>query len=422
MTAGSPSAPKGPARLRGVEGLRAIAALSVLVYHCWKYGQPNGIPADVGPAALLMPHLALGVTLFFTLSGFLLYRPFVTSLLRSEERPSIGLYFRRRAFRIMPAYWVILGVVALVLGIAIVPGSGPGLPIGSLATDLGTFLRALLLVQSYTPDMLYVGIGPAWSLSVEVVFYVSLPLLALASWHLARGRSRRSRVVALLVPPALLLVLGLGGKLAAAYIVPAFDIGNEAIGWRHVMAQSFLAQSDLFSGGMTLAVLHTQAEDNDFVLGNLSRLGLVVGAALIAIPAAALANDGGFRALFYQSLMAAPFALVLAVVVLPTRGRRPHLTARLLEARPLAAVGLMSYSLFLWHEPLVHGLRQHELTTGGPDGFLATTALVLVLAISASTATYLLVERPAMRWSGSSRKPRPPADKVLQQNDRQAAP
>jgi peptidoglycan/LPS O-acetylase OafA/YrhL len=68
--------PSSGSRLAGIEGLRAIAASSVLIYHVWLYSNPNGRTAGVGPLDRVLPDFAFGVILFFTLSGFLLYRPF----------------------------------------------------------------------------------------------------------------------------------------------------------------------------------------------------------------------------------------------------------------------------------------------------------------------------------------------------------
>ena len=65
-----------------------------------------------------MPNLAYGVVLFFTLSGFLLYRPFAASIVRGERLPSVRGYLRNRALRILPAYWAILFLCAVVVGSA----------------------------------------------------------------------------------------------------------------------------------------------------------------------------------------------------------------------------------------------------------------------------------------------------------------
>src|SRR5436190_12660103 len=112
-------------RLPGIEGARACAALSVLVFHCWLYGDPRGMPAPFGLD--VMPHFALGVILFFTLSGFLLYRPFVAATFDPAARPRLREFYRNRALRIVPAYWVILWFVALGLRMANLPNMSPGL-------------------------------------------------------------------------------------------------------------------------------------------------------------------------------------------------------------------------------------------------------------------------------------------------------
>ena len=78
--------PSSGSRLPGIEGARAVAAASVLVYHCWLFGSPDGTSPRLGPLTGVMPHLALGVILFFSLSGFLLYRPFAAAVLRSRTR------------------------------------------------------------------------------------------------------------------------------------------------------------------------------------------------------------------------------------------------------------------------------------------------------------------------------------------------
>src|SRR6266702_5271766 len=93
-------------RLPGVEGLRAIAACSILVFHAWGLTPTHG--TRLGPFDRFVPDLQFGVVLFFTLSGFLLYRPFAAAILRAELRPSLRSYVRNRALRIVPAYWFIL--------------------------------------------------------------------------------------------------------------------------------------------------------------------------------------------------------------------------------------------------------------------------------------------------------------------------
>src|SRR5688572_2754455 len=105
-------------RLPGIEGLRALAAFSLVGYHTWLYSGPTG-SLDLGPLKRVFLHLAAGVTLFFTLSGFLLYGPFAEAMLHRSAWPSLATYFKNRALRIIPAYWVILLLVSTVHGSAL---------------------------------------------------------------------------------------------------------------------------------------------------------------------------------------------------------------------------------------------------------------------------------------------------------------
>lgn len=91
-------------RLAGIEGLRGLAAISVLITHAWFYSGSDRVPLWEGsPAGTALESLGFGVTLFFTLSGFLLYRPFVAAALDPDRRPRVVDYFRNRALRILPA-------------------------------------------------------------------------------------------------------------------------------------------------------------------------------------------------------------------------------------------------------------------------------------------------------------------------------
>ena len=382
-------------RLPGIEGLRALAASSVLVFHVWIDGSPEDGPVDVGFVTRLMPDLAFGVTLFFTLSGFLLYRPFVAALLRSEHQPSIGRYLRNRALRIVPAYWAILLVSALVLRTVLVRDPNEELVPGSI-TSPELLAKHALLLQHYEPETVATGIGPAWSLAVEAVFYLALPLLVLLAFFCARrARSRATLRLAALSAPLVLLVLGLVGKVATAVFLPTE--GGLSASWYSVATRSFLCQADLFSFGMAVAVLRVEAEDGRLLLRGRRRLA-VAAAALAAYAVTAKSTDWNqLSESPFGTLMALACALLLALVVLPPSPGRTSKLAEALEWRPLVVVGLVSYSLFLWHEPLVFWLRDHGLTMDGTLGFAANIAIVGGVAFALSVASYRLVELPALR-------------------------
>jgi peptidoglycan/LPS O-acetylase OafA/YrhL len=344
-----------------------------------------------------MPHLALGVILFFSLSGFLLYRPFAAAVVRGAPGPGVGSYLRNRALRILPAYWAILLLAGVVLQVGLLRDDASKLQLGSLTSEPITLVENVLLVQSYNRDTLLTGIGPAWSLVIEVAFYLAVPALAWLAAVLARSAtSRLGRRRAALAPPAGMLLVGLGGK-AVAHLVAGSSSGWEA-DWHSVLARSFLANADLFAFGMALAVLHTEVRDGAVTLPRRWRAGALAAAAATALVAVWVVPDGmGLGVARYDTLMAVSCSLLLAIVVLPDPrlSRRPRLLS-LLDTRPLVVVGLASYSLFLWHEPLVYWLREHGLTLAGAGGFLINLIVLAAVAGALAALTYRYVERPAM--------------------------
>src|SRR4051794_19182180 len=175
--------PPGNPRFPLFDALRAIAVLAVVVFHvAGLTGALAGWP--LGSAALVLG--ACGPLLFFVISGFLLYRPFVAARVRGTPPPRAGRYARRRALRILPAYWLALTVLAVFPGI-----------VGAFTGD---WWRYYLFLQLYSDRTLGLGIPVAWTLCVEVAFYAVLP-----AWALAMRRWRP---------------LGRPGGVAAAELAP----------------------------------------------------------------------------------------------------------------------------------------------------------------------------------------------------------
>jgi len=384
-------------RLTGIEGLRAIAASSIVIYHVWVYGSPSG-PVDVGYLSrFALPHLAVGVTLFFALSGYLLYRPIAASLLATGQVPDVKNYLRNRALRILPAYWVILAVVAVVLPAALLRLSPSDLVLDRLVDRPDILVSNTLLFHNYIPASLDTGIGPAWSLAVEAAFYLSLPALAvLARYCYRRAGSSRGECLALLAPVGALLLVGTAGKAATVWLLPRGE------GAAHdILVRSFLSYADLFAPGMALAVVHILVTHGYLRLPR--RWVLIVGTTLIVDVLMIVAlTDRGILWQWglgnpYQRLTALACVLLVALVVLPrAAGDRPSALVPLLESRPLFLAGLASYSLFLWHEPIIRLFVEHGLTMGGRSGFVANLGVVAVVCGVLAATTYRFVERPAL--------------------------
>src|SRR3972149_11763489 len=185
--------------------MRALASYSIVVYHVWLYGAPDGGSVDLGPLTKGFDTLRAGVTLFFVLSGFLLFRPYVSSALRGRPAPSLGNYLRNRALRIIPAYWVILLLVAVLFH-------------RSLFEAPKQLLANMLFLQDYVTAYMPhlnggVGIVPAWSLAIEVVFYVTVPLLGGLGITLA-ARAALPPTAAVVAPIVVMVAGGIGAKVA----------------------------------------------------------------------------------------------------------------------------------------------------------------------------------------------------------------
>jgi peptidoglycan/LPS O-acetylase OafA/YrhL len=398
-----------PDRLAGMDGLRALAALTVVVSHCGLYALTDG---TTGSRALDAgtEQLAAGVLLFFTLSGLLLYRPYVEAILGDRALPSWKTFARNRFLRLAPAYWLILVVTGLVLSAAVVPHPVSVLDTGSLFAHPGALTANALLLQNYHPSTFLTGIGPAWTLAVEVGFYITLPVVCTGVYRL--GRRFRHRELLTLVPPVALLAIGLAGKALATSVLEGS--GGWSRNWPSVLARSFVVNADLFVVGMVIAAVSVLVETGRLRLPRWWPAAALAAAAVAG--AAALRVPGGqFTVFRYDQLGTVAAGLSLAVLVVGDRSWvRPALRA--LEWRPLAAVGVASYSLYLWHQPVIDWFRNHGvLPLDGAVGLAAAFLLVTVTSGILSAVTYRLVERPALRRKhrGTSAAPLPGRDAVV---------
>jgi peptidoglycan/LPS O-acetylase OafA/YrhL len=356
-------------RLAEVEGLRAVAATSILVFHCWLFSSPATLRWNLGPVTAFVQPLQSGVTLFFVLSGFLLYRPIVRAVLEGRDPPSARSYLRNRALRILPAYWVILTIALLALG---------------SVTDPRTVAADFSLTQTYDPRSIFTGLLPAWSLTIEVAFYLSLPLLALVARSAARALGRN--VVGVVTPVVGLLVFGALGKA----LVAAYSPGPEravAADWHTVLDRSFLTHADLFAFGMAAAVC--------LALGERQRMPVLLGRPLAYAGLPTLILGYYFLPPYLYDAAVAFFAALLLVKVLGT----PRPGGRSLLVHPWTlAWGRVSYSVFLWNYPVLLFLAAHGVLASGNDApaFLFNLAIATTIVGSLSFLTYRYVEAPAL--------------------------
>ncbi len=304
-------------RLEALDALRGIAALMVLVCHVAILD-----PAALGPAAGFAAGGRVGVLVFFVLSGYLLYRPFVAG------DWNVRSYLVRRLLRIYPAY-----LVALV-GVTLLSGS---------QAFLDHPAEFLLFAQNYDPRLFNGFLGVSWTLQLEMGFYLLLPGIAL----LARGRELR-------------VVAGLGLVSFGASVVVLYDLsGGLANRAQVVSLLPFFLWA--FVPGMLLAILDVRG-----------RLGIFRNP-LWVIPGAQLV------------LLGVAFAIWASVDLVTTAGAM-LLVAWCVARRPAlgpwaAWAGGLSYAIYLWHEDVIRAVLRLG-PTGAPAAVLALALTLVVAAVS----------------------------------------
>ena len=375
-------------RAVGLDGLRGLAALGVFACHIWMY-RPGGRPARDGLLDFAAFELRVSLVLFFVLSGYLLYRQFARAAIRRES-VDLGDYLRRRAARILPAYYVaMLGAVALLWGATSTPGVRLPDP-----SELPLFA---VFAQNYSAGAIMRLNPVTWTLGIEVAFYALLPLIGLVAHKLCRRRPARQAWLL-----AGLIVIGIGWN-AATY----------AFGWGIIAGKALPGYLSYFALGMLLALWIEQRAAAG--LEQRPRLGTRATFALVAGGVAAVALNGLWHAgsdapgddPLMQSLTDLPAAIgfaALIAAVLVGCGRSIAWT----RMRALAAVGVFSYGFYLWHLPLILFTGRLGLM---PESFSAALALTLPPALALGAASWFLIERPMIARAARPRSPavEPPA-------------
>ena len=361
-------------RTAGLDGLRAVAALSVLCFHAWLYGfaHPYSITRD-SVFDRVMFEMRLGLVFFFVLSGYLLYRAFARAALTGERRVDVGHYARRRVARIVPAYWLAtVGAIALLWG-----GRGtPGIRLPAVS-DLPLFA---VFGQNYSLDTIMRLNPVTWTLCVEAVFYVLLPVLGAIAWRVGpRARGAQVVLIASLIP------LGL-----------AWNALVHAYGWNMIASKALPAYLPYFACGMLLA-LWAEARGARPVGPRGSAVMVLGGFALVAADAYwhATASPNGAMAVVADIPASAGFALIVGAAAVGA-----GLATRWMSARPLAWVGLVSYGVYMWHVPLILFARRMDVL---PSAYPLRLLVVLPAVLVVAAASWYLVERPVIAWAGRRR-------------------
>jgi peptidoglycan/LPS O-acetylase OafA/YrhL len=388
--------PAGRVIFAGFDGLRAIAALLVVLVHAsFTAGFSTHTAAGGGYSSRWGAYTArgeIGVAVFFLISGFLLYRPFVTAHMSGRRPPALGGYLIRRAARIVPLFWVALAVTVVLEGRHSVNG-------------VAGFLQCAFFLQAYRDHWALQGVTQAWTLDIEVAFYLTLPIWAWLVGRRARSPERQLRVEL--------------GSLAGLYLVSVALhalLATQTSGWAAAWHGWLPVWWDLFALGMALATLSTWYADR----GRTPRWATLPGSATACWVVALgfywlVSTHLGFsrsplhgrtvRSDLAEHFFYGLFALFLLMPAVFVPARRGWVQ-RLLCSRPMAFLGLVSYGIYLWHQLVIGQLVKH---TSWREFQIPVVEFVLVagaVTVLVSAVTYAVVERPfiarshdwARRW------------------------
>lgn len=372
-------------RLRHVEGLRAIAVIMVMVFHA-------GLPMAGG---------FTGVDVFFVISGFV-----ITALLAREMQAtgSVDLkrFYSRRAKRLLPA----LSVVLLVTGLL----AAFWLPLEAQTIGGSTGAAAALFMANFEIMRVTGGYFDAaaesnpllhtWSLAVEEQFYLIFPALLIFGWvWLGKRWGHRRGAIAVV-----------GAVLASSFALSLlFSSGHALAGVGSPLKMAFYSSPTRaweFGVGAILALLALRTaggDSGDKAALRWWALAAWTGAGLLAFSAFFLHGGPGFPGLHALAPVLGTALLIAAA------GRGTSLVGRVLQSGPMVRIGELSYSLYLWHWPvLVLGIGLlHRMGVEGADSLWVSTLLIVVSVIPA-WLSYRFVESP-IRGAASIRGLRVPA-------------
>lgn len=360
---------------------RAIGALAVLTTHTTFQ---TGTYLGHGLWGTLLARLDVGVAIFFVLSGFLLSRPWIALAALGHSAPSSREYFVKRLCRVYPVY-----LVAVLLALFFLDENNGADPL--------TWIANLLVADTYVHDQLPHGLTHMWSLTVEVAFYLILPLLmkmALGTRRLSLHRGRIHMVLIAMIATAVLW---------HTVLVELLD--PRSSGAPGLWLPGYLTW---FAAGIWLALLHVDVQQGrarrrvEWVarLGTMPGTCWVMVVGLLLVAATPIAGPVMFVAgTPTQSLVKnVLYALIGGLIVLSgafadsSRG-----FGRVLASRLLRHLGHISYSVFCIHLvvlALIFQSTRYEVFTGSG---LPVWALTLVVTLISSEILYRLVERPFMR-------------------------
>ncbi|PUA83000.1 acyltransferase family protein [Nocardioides currus] len=360
-------------RMFPLNALRAVAALSVVVFHAYQYSRSG---PDVRWPWEGLPHqLMIGtemfVEMFFVLSGLVLWLPVARAIATDQETRSGRAMLLRRTARLLPLYWTVVLVVWAL--------SNPSLP--GHWQDL---LLHLTFTHVYSDQYIFWTDGPAWTLAVEFHFYLLVALsFPVFRWARSRWPGSRTRLACLLGLPVLLLTVGLVYNLTTIHLTSP-DPTNWSVWF------SPMSRASSFAVGMLLAVVSAYGVR----LATVPRRLVATAGVVTLLALVLLRPETGAVGHWWPTLYAAAMCVALASIVL-----HDGPWARGLSEPTLVWIGGLGYGIYLVHEPVMRVASAWGLLPEAQPGsvFLVTAVVVAVPAVVLAWLSSRTVEAAGLR-------------------------
>jgi peptidoglycan/LPS O-acetylase OafA/YrhL len=396
-------------RLAMLDTVRAAAVLAVVVHHTWYVAGSPALQADMLGKTIgfggFLEGCGLGVDIFFVLSGFLLSMPWHRAAVEGGPRPDITRYAVRRFLRIVPPYWFMLLVMLLLMANTTIPWDAVGTPEGVRAIVTHVFF-AQYLFPTTSGGFAAVN-GSVWTLTIEMLFYITLPVLIYAFV------GRRWRIG---LPVSILFSLfwvylswhHLGALVThLEHGVEKFGVPESQI--RYFLSTQYLAFIGEFGIGITVAGCWIRrrnrppADERTQWLAGAGAIAAALGALFFMYADGNHGTDEVLQIIARMGVAAGVGLMILGFLAGPAVLRRP------LSFLPFRLYGVIGYSVFLWHLPLLTTMSRWPIFEGlSPDGkFWKILVIGLPVTTIFGVVMYLLIERPFLIYRPAMLKNKP---------------
>lgn len=387
------------ASLAYLDGIRALAVIFVVVFHVWAlsgmahFTMTTPVTHRGHDLTIFLGTGYVGVILFFVLSGFLLSQHWLHADFQGRPRPSGRVYLRRRLLRIIPGYYVCLFLTLLLLCPFLIPPQR--IYSASGAFVLGAHLLFLQYIFPSANSGSFNIHGHMWTLTIEMIFYLALPFVVVLFF-------RRRWMIALPLSVLASLTWLYLAKQSLGPLVHLLETRshlNEGAA-RYFLSQQFPAHFVSFAFGIALANLayryHADPPIHRLLRPLTTRwMGIgyfFVGCFIVVYTMNAFGYPGPLSPYyFWEPSVSIGFSLMIGGVILG--GRALQVPFSFL---PLRLIGIIGYSAYLWHMPLIYLINTYPAVAALPPQarFFHVLVYVTIALTLVSSLMYLTVEKP----------------------------